>query len=110
MSENPSVEWIHDQLRANGWDDEAIEQGKAFRNANIVGGIGGLLCIFVIGIPIGLPLVAYGLYRRRQFSDVGEEYLDARKELERELKRRKKSGEPRFEDVGDGWFEDRLPQ
>lgn len=109
MTDDATTEWIRDQFRERGWSEDEINDGEKYRMGNILGGIGGLLCLFIIGIPVGLPLIAFGLYRRWKYSDPGERYLEARQELEKEYKRRDKSGVALYEPVGEEWWSKRLP-
>lgn len=109
MANDATTQWIRDQFRERGWSVDEIDAGEKYRMGNILGGIGGLLCLFIIGIPVGLPLIGFGLYRRRRYADPGERYLEVRQELEKEIKRRDKSGAALYDPVGEEWWSDRLP-
>lgn len=102
-------EWILEQFRAAGWDEEEIERGEKYRRGRWYAVAGGLLCILLVTAPIGLPLVVVGAYRIKRYSDPGERYRTAFRELKAEFDRRDDRGDALWSPVDDEWWSNRLP-
>lgn len=102
-------DWIDEQLATHGWSDEEIAHGKKYNKGLVYGGLGGLLCVFLITIPIGLPLFAFGIYRAMRYRTPGDAYREAKEELEAEHERRNERGDALWADVDGEWFEERVP-
>lgn len=102
-------DWIDEQLQANGWTEADIARGKKYNKGLVYGGLGGLLCIFVITLPIGVPLFLFGVYRIARYYTPGDEYREAKEELEAEHERRDERGDALWADVDDRWWDERLP-
>ena len=100
-------EWIEKQFREAGWSDEKIKRGQKYNRGLIYGGIGGLMCIFIITALFGLPLLIFGLYRAVRYNEPGKDYREGKKQLEKEFERRDESGEPLWDDVGEDWWANR---